>query len=42
MGGRAPLAFRRASGEPLLLLAAFGAILLATTTLVALASYAGR
>lgn len=41
MGGRAPLAFRRASGEPLLLLAAFGAILLATTTLVALASYAG-
>lgn len=39
MGVRAPLAVRRALSEPPLLLAAFGSILLATTTLVALATY---
>ncbi|WP_405087823.1 FtsX-like permease family protein [Microbispora sp. NBC_01389] len=39
MGVRAPLAVRRALSEPWLLLAAFGSILLATTTLVALATY---
>ncbi|GIH67950.1 hypothetical protein Mth01_02030 [Sphaerimonospora thailandensis] len=37
---RTPLVVRRALSEPLLLLAAFGSILLATTTLVALAMYA--
>ncbi|MFG1944129.1 ABC transporter permease [Nonomuraea sp. NPDC048826] len=36
---RAPLVVRRAFSEPLLLLAAFGSILLATTTLVALTMY---
>ncbi|GLW08587.1 hypothetical protein Misp01_37170 [Microtetraspora sp. NBRC 13810] len=40
MRGRAPLILRRAFNEPLLLLAAFGSILLATTTLVALTLYA--
>ncbi|MFC4529537.1 ABC transporter permease [Sphaerisporangium dianthi] len=40
MRGRTPLVLRRAFSEPLLLLAAFGSILLATTTLVALAMYA--
>ncbi|MEU8193481.1 ABC transporter permease [Microbispora amethystogenes] len=39
MGVRAPLVVRRALSEPSLLLAAFGSILLATTTLVALATY---
>lgn len=39
MRGRAPLAVRRAGAEPLLLLAAFGSILLATTTLVALTGH---
>ncbi|WP_188196458.1 ABC transporter permease [Nonomuraea sp. SYSU D8015] len=37
---RAPLVVKRAFSEPMLLLAAFGSILLATTTLVALAMYA--
>ncbi|MFB4270487.1 ABC transporter permease [Nonomuraea sp. GTA35] len=37
---RAPLVVKRALDEPLLLLAAFGSILLATTTLVALTMYA--
>ncbi|MCK2219889.1 FtsX-like permease family protein [Actinomadura sp. ATCC 31491] len=37
---RGPLVVKRAFSEPLLLLAAFGAILLATTTLVALTMYA--
>ncbi|MFI7613990.1 FtsX-like permease family protein [Nonomuraea terrae] len=37
---RAPLVVKRAFSEPLLLLAAFGSILLATTTLVALTMYA--
>ncbi|MEW9550345.1 ABC transporter permease [Nonomuraea sp. NPDC050783] len=37
---RGPLVVKRALGEPLLLLAAFGSILLATTTLVALTMYA--
>lgn len=37
---RGPLLIRRAFSEPLLLLAAFGSILLATTTLVALTMYA--
>ncbi|MEO3868340.1 ABC transporter permease [Nonomuraea sp. B12E4] len=37
---RGPLIVKRAFGEPLLLLAAFGSILLATTTLVALTMYA--
>ncbi|GAA4519933.1 ABC transporter permease [Nonomuraea ferruginea] len=36
---RGPLVVRRAFSEPLLLLAAFGSILLATTTLVALTMY---
>ncbi|MFF4773568.1 FtsX-like permease family protein [Microtetraspora fusca] len=40
MRGRTPLVFRRALSEPLLLAAAFGSILLATTTLVALMTYA--
>ncbi|WP_433217854.1 hypothetical protein [Microtetraspora malaysiensis] len=40
MRGRTPLVFRRALSEPLLLAAAFGSILLATTTLVALLTYA--
>ncbi|MEU9887469.1 FtsX-like permease family protein [Sphaerisporangium sp. NPDC051011] len=40
MRGRTPLVLRRAFNEPLLLLAAFGSILLATTTLVALTMYA--
>ncbi|GGL15149.1 hypothetical protein Sme01_16480 [Sphaerisporangium melleum] len=40
MRGRTPLVLRRAFSEPLLLLAAFGSILLATTTLVALTLYA--
>ncbi|MEV5409479.1 hypothetical protein AB0K60_11670, partial [Thermopolyspora sp. NPDC052614] len=40
MRGRTPLVLRRAVAEPLLLLAAFGSILLATTTLVALTAYA--
>ncbi|MET8155105.1 FtsX-like permease family protein [Sphaerisporangium sp. NPDC005289] len=40
MRGRTPLVLRRAFSEPLLLLAAFGSILLATTTLVALTMYA--
>ncbi|MFI0417318.1 FtsX-like permease family protein [Spongiactinospora sp. 9N601] len=40
MRGRAPLVLRRAFSEPLLLLAALGSILLATTTLVALSTYA--
>ncbi|MCG5211895.1 ABC transporter permease [Streptosporangium sp. KLBMP 9127] len=40
MRGRAPLLLQRAFSEPLLLLAAFGSILLATTTLVALTMYA--
>ncbi|MFC4005672.1 FtsX-like permease family protein [Nonomuraea purpurea] len=37
---RGPLVVKRAFSEPLLLLAAFGSILLATTTLVALTMYA--
>ncbi|MEV4564172.1 ABC transporter permease [Nonomuraea sp. NPDC049419] len=37
---RGPLVVKRALSEPLLLLAAFGSILLATTTLVALTMYA--
>ncbi|PZG17711.1 ABC transporter permease [Nonomuraea aridisoli] len=37
---RGPLVVKRALGEPLLLLAAFGSILLTTTTLVALTMYA--
>ncbi|GII42062.1 ABC transporter permease [Planotetraspora phitsanulokensis] len=37
---RMPLLLRRASSEPLLLLTAFGSVLLATTTLVALITYA--
>ncbi|MFB9467985.1 FtsX-like permease family protein [Nonomuraea salmonea] len=37
---RAPLVVKRALDEPLLLLGAFGAILLATTTLVAMTMYA--
>ncbi|GAA4574885.1 ABC transporter permease [Planotetraspora kaengkrachanensis] len=37
---RVPLLLRRASSEPLLLLTAFGSVLLATTTLVALITYA--
>ncbi|SDM64621.1 ABC transporter permease [Nonomuraea jiangxiensis] len=37
---RAPLVVKRAFSEPLLLLAAFGSIMLATTTLVALTMYA--
>ena len=37
---RVPLVVKRALDEPLLLLAAFGSILLATTTLVALTMYA--
>src|SRR5690606_24971429 len=41
LAGQVLLALRRAFNEPLLLLAAFGAILLATTTLVALTTYAG-
>ncbi|MEV0969333.1 FtsX-like permease family protein [Microtetraspora glauca] len=40
MRGRTPLVIRRALSEPLLLVAAFGSILLATTTLVALMAYA--
>ncbi len=40
MRGRTPLVLRRAIAAPLLLLAAFGSILLATTTLVALTGYA--
>ncbi|MDF5754098.1 ABC transporter permease [Spongiactinospora sp. TRM90649] len=40
MRGRVPLVLRRALSEPLLLLAALGSILLATTTLVALSTYA--
>jgi hypothetical protein len=40
MRGRTPLVLRRAFSEPLLLFAAFGSILLATTTLVALTMYA--
>ena len=40
MRGHLPLVIRRAFNEPLLLLAAFGSILLATTTLVALTMYA--
>ncbi|MFD0659384.1 hypothetical protein [Thermocatellispora tengchongensis] len=40
MRGRAPLVLRRALAEPLLLFAAFGSILLATTALVALTMYA--
>ncbi|GAA3092983.1 FtsX-like permease family protein [Streptosporangium carneum] len=40
MRGRTALVFRRAFSEPLLLAAAFGAILLATTTLVGLTVYA--
>ncbi|MFD1939113.1 FtsX-like permease family protein [Nonomuraea mangrovi] len=40
MRARVPLVLRRAASEPLLLLAAFGSILLATTTLVALTMYA--
>ncbi|WP_433247174.1 FtsX-like permease family protein [Streptosporangium sp. CA-135522] len=40
MRGRTPLVLRRALSEPLLLFAAFGAILLATTTLVGLTMYA--
>ncbi|MFC0557095.1 FtsX-like permease family protein [Planotetraspora thailandica] len=39
-GGRTLLVLRRASSEPLLLLGAFGSVLLATTTLVALIMYA--
>ncbi|GAA0366652.1 ABC transporter permease [Microbispora corallina] len=39
-GARVPLVFRRAAGEPLLLLGAFGSVLLATTALVALIAYA--
>ncbi|GII86516.1 hypothetical protein Ssi03_45060 [Sphaerisporangium siamense] len=40
MRGRTPLVLRRAFSEPLLIFAAFGSILLATTTLVALTMYA--
>ncbi|MEV8635312.1 FtsX-like permease family protein [Streptosporangium sp. NPDC051023] len=40
MPGRTVLVFRRSFSEPLLLFAAFGAILLATTTLVGLTMYA--
>ncbi|MEU7897539.1 ABC transporter permease [Nonomuraea sp. NPDC049152] len=40
MRARVPLVLRRAASEPLLLLAAFGSVLLATTTLVALTMYA--
>ncbi|GIH27646.1 hypothetical protein Aph01nite_59560 [Acrocarpospora phusangensis] len=40
MRGRTPLVLRRAVSEPLLLVAAFGSILLATTALVALTMYA--
>ncbi|GAA1512057.1 ABC transporter permease [Sphaerisporangium rubeum] len=40
MRGRTPLVLRRAFSEPLLVFAAFGSILLATTTLVALTLYA--
>ncbi|MFE3449162.1 FtsX-like permease family protein [Nonomuraea sp. NPDC059194] len=40
MRGRVPLVLSRAASQPLLLLAAFGSILLATTTLVALTMYA--
>ncbi|MEO3810454.1 ABC transporter permease [Sphaerisporangium sp. B11E5] len=40
MRGRTPLVLRRAFSEPLLVFAAFGSILLATTTLVALTMYA--
>lgn len=40
MRGRTPLVFRRVFSEPLLLFAAFGAILLATTALVGLTMYA--
>ncbi|WP_214108908.1 ABC transporter permease [Acrocarpospora catenulata] len=40
MRGRTPLVLRRAFSEPLLLVAAFGSILLATTALVALTMYA--
>ncbi|MEU8266493.1 ABC transporter permease [Sphaerisporangium sp. NPDC049002] len=40
MRGRTPLVLRRAFSEPLLLFAAFGSILLATTALVALTMYA--
>ncbi|GII78319.1 hypothetical protein Sru01_33010 [Sphaerisporangium rufum] len=40
MRGRTPLVLRRAFSEPLLLFAALGSILLATTSLVALAMYA--
>jgi hypothetical protein len=37
---RVPLLLRRASSEPLLLLTGFGSVLLATTALVALTTYA--
>ncbi|WP_030450757.1 FtsX-like permease family protein [Herbidospora cretacea] len=40
MRGRIPLVLRRALSQPLLLVAAFGSILLATTALVALIMYA--
>ncbi|MFI6812263.1 FtsX-like permease family protein [Nonomuraea sp. NPDC050328] len=40
MRGRVPLVIKRAFSEPLLLLAALGSILLATTTLVSLTMYA--
>ena len=40
MRGRTPPALRRAAAEPLLLIAAFGSILLAATTLVALTAHA--